>query len=456
MLFKRPKTECKFKLYEEYIPVILDVENTKDRDLSDYEAVWYEILLDPIYFWYLMMILELYEEDEETIEFSLSRIGEIGNYAKTVNSNDNKVIENNDLKDWDIWWGTYDMILFRLIYLSGAFLAFDIKSIELIGTASEIAKDIMKKSLVSGGEKSDIELEWIYYILWVLRWIEDKQFDKYYKVRSVHDYKKAKENSLSTLDSYTIFSKITWDNRDKNDFWEIISFLWEYMKVTLEVDKKNMGQLREFIDTSVEDIMDMSLDIHFLLRKFIKIAKESEIIGWTVFIPFSKCIEADFPLLQFIYYLQKNEWGHLISWNIEGDVWAIWIGDPIISRALGIKGSDDDKIDTSELIYNETKELLYFKKKPLHLGEMNETFVKEFFDLSFDQDAGLSIEELVERLEPNIESFTPEKIKQAKKRLSYDRVDLLNIKITKLTWLPKCFKVINSKIKLLFQISVEK
>ncbi len=57
------------------------------------------------------------------------------------------------------------MILFRLIYLSGAFLAFDIKSIELIGTASEIAKDIMKKSLVSGGEKSDIELEWIYYIL---------------------------------------------------------------------------------------------------------------------------------------------------------------------------------------------------------------------------------------------------------------------------------------------------
>lgn len=67
MIFKRPKTSNNFGFCSSTSKRFFEWEENdegKQRKDEDYEDVWEELLADPLYFWYLMQIVELFENRE--------------------------------------------------------------------------------------------------------------------------------------------------------------------------------------------------------------------------------------------------------------------------------------------------------------------------------------------------------------------------------------------------------
>ena len=59
MIFKKPKTTNNFK-FEDF-SVYFDVEDNSKRTEDDFDIEWNNVFEDPIYFWYLMQIFEIFE-----------------------------------------------------------------------------------------------------------------------------------------------------------------------------------------------------------------------------------------------------------------------------------------------------------------------------------------------------------------------------------------------------------
>gem|GEM_PF-7067870 len=103
-----------------------------------------------------------------------------------------------------------------------------------------------------------------------------------------------------------------------------------------------------------------------LTHKFIKITKKCEKIGNTVYIPFENLFTPDFPLLQYIYQLEKNDGCSIVSWATEDD-WIVTIYDETIADALGMSREEKQTALSKNIIYDYDEEALCLDGKPLSL-----------------------------------------------------------------------------------------
>lgn len=97
MFFKRPKTSNNFWIY--FDPIGWDDYNEKSSKESEFDTLWDSTLEDPIYFWYLIQIIEAYESKSDE-SFLLSDIWEVENYSQRVWQKSTRAEEK---RAWYIW-----------------------------------------------------------------------------------------------------------------------------------------------------------------------------------------------------------------------------------------------------------------------------------------------------------------------------------------------------------------
>lgn len=218
-----------------------------------------------------------------------------------------------------------------------------------------------------------------------------------------------------------------------------------------EFDKENMQKLEGLIINTVSSFV---INHTALTHKFINVAKKCEKIGNTLYIPFEKIVTRDFPLLQYLYNLQLNDGCELDSWLIEDD-WVVTIYDETIADALGMVRADKQQEKQHKTIsFDYEKEALFVDSKKRSLGEVNDAFVRFFFDL--EKDGEVAIDELAESIDTAVIDMDHAKRKKAEKRLIYDRVPQINRTINKLTGIEKFFSIENRRIILTDSNVVEK
>lgn len=466
MIFKKPKTTNNFKL--EDFSVYFDVEDESKRTEEDFDIEWNSVFEDPIYFWCLMQIFEISETEPSKTDILLTKtwynlflsdIWEAEWYKKVVGKLDEDLWQEYELYDHLFIKDEYSLVMYRIARLSGLFYAFDIHSIHILGYPDKIAKEYAKEWLSRYDnlkQVTDDDIDELYYIYAEIGEIDDARQSRMMTRIMEPNSAESERPFYGDYDEFQVFPKMENWNHWNDEKWQKISTFWRFMRLDLEFDKENMKKLQKLIDTYISETFDEAYGIEDITRKFIALAKKSEIIGNAVFIKLEDVIKADFPCLQYIYWLNKTEGCLIRSWKIK-DAFMINLFDPTICHILGIwEWSQKQQENVEKLIYNEQKEVLELNGKKLPLWETNEGFVKEYFDLMFDTEWWVSIDELIERLEPNIWELWADKIPKAKKRLSYDRANLLNKKIAKLTGITGLFKIENGYIKLTSPIRVEK
>lgn len=462
MLFKRPKTSNNFWFY---YSDVWEIEERDDNDEyihkeEDFDIEWNNTFEDPVYFWYLMQIFELYNLQYRSI--LLSDIGEVDQYTKATEKHDEEVWDAYSLWDTLFMKDSYSLVVFRLSVLSNLFFSFDIKKIFIEENASDIAKKFMRSYLENYDKISQItddDLDYIYSICCDLIKMNEDKLIRMHEQESLNDENTPEKSVIGGSYMNDIFE--IYPNPDSglhwsSDKWEKITAFGEFMRVGLDFDDGNMKILQNGIDDYISETFDGENNIEDGTRQFIALAKKSEIIWNVAFVKFEDAIKANFPCLQYIYWLHKTEGGLIKSWKIK-DAFAISLFDSTICRILGIwEWSSRQQENIQKLAYNETKEVLELDWKRLSLWETNEAFVREYFDLLFNAELWVSIDEIIEGLEPNIWQLDSDEILKAKKRLGYDRANLLSKKIAKLTGVSWLFKIENGYIKLTSPIRVEK
>ena len=93
---------------------------------------------------------------------------------------------------------------------------------------------------------------------------------------------------------------------ENEEVWEKTPTFGEFMMVEFEMVKENMEQLKTLFDGYSDSLWNSPESIDSVTRSFIALAKECEITGTTLFIPFSKAVNAPFPVLQYLNWLQRK------------------------------------------------------------------------------------------------------------------------------------------------------
>ena len=458
MIFKRPKTTNNFWFY--YSGISAEDESfEQQRTEKDFDATWYSVFDNPLYFWHLMQILELYQNEKDRVVLSLGNILKVDGYIKNV-----APLDQEFWNEWSLWDHLFmldvkSLILYRIANLTQFFFAFDIKQIFMGKYLDNIGNDIIRNFLTCSDNPlsiSDDAIDDLYCVLWELGRLDDSLASRA-MARHHHSSDIEEERPFYWDEQYvSFFPKCLWKPLKSDDLWQKISYFGEYIYVELECDKWNMWKLQKLIDAYISDSFEKSDWIESVTRKFIALAKKSEIIGNTVFMKFGDIVNADFACFQYMYWLDKIDDISVESWNIE-DVFVVKIYSDTIAHILGMgPESGKQKENIGNISYNQEREVLELNGRKIALWETNEAFVKEYFDLMFHLDSGVWIDEIVERLEPNIWELWLNIMNKKKKSLSYDRVKLLNGKIAKLTWVTSLFKIENGYIKLTSAIRVEK
>jgi len=458
MIFKRPKTTNNFWFY--YSGISAEDESCEQqRAEKDFDLDWYGVLQDPIYFWYLLQIFEHYQNEKDDTTLSLGNILKVEGYRTNVIPFDEAVWNEWSLWDYLFMFDAKSLILCRIANLTQLFFAFDITEVFIGRYLDDIGRDIIRNFLTRSENPlsiSDDTIDDLYCVLWELgrldEFLTSRAIIKYHHVQELKE-----ERSFDWDKSYiSFFPKYLWKPLKGNDLWQKLSYFGEYIHVRLEFDTWNMWKLQKLIDAHISDSFEKLDGIESVARKFIALAKKSEIIGNTVFMKFGDIVNADFACFQYMYWLDKIDDISVESWNIE-DVFVVKIYSDTIAHILGMgPESEKQKENIGNISYNQEREVLELNWRKIALWETNEGFIKEYFDLMFHIDSGVWIDEIVERLEPNIWELKNDEMRKRKKSLSYDRVKLLNGKIAKLTWVTGLFKIGNGYIKLTSAIRVEK
>lgn len=459
MIFKKPKTTHNFELFHEiwesFLHRWMEEEGELEKDTRDesYWSIHWEINIidDPILFWYLMIIIEEYKWFPPDYEINLATFTKPENYSSLIEDMDSELHSDTEAGEREIQqMCNYSMALFRLIWLSGVFYAFDIRNISLITYADEIGKRILKTAFLNFKDKtiSDANLEELYLSLGELWWLDEKK-----RERKMLGYmgKNIDEERPFIWDEefYDIFPLPDgWKRFD--DMWFKVLSLWQYLKIQFEFDGENMKKLSALIEKMVFQITEEQTS---LTHKFIKIAKKCEKIENTVYIAFEHLFTPEFPLLQYIYQLEKNDGCSIVSWATEDD-WIVTIYDETIADALGMsREKKTDNIIVKSVIYDYKKEALKINEKSISFGDTNDAFIKSFFDL--EDDGIVGIDELTESLDSMVENMTKDKRAKAEKSLVYDRIKPLNSKINKESGLEKFFYIENRKVRATYPEIIE-
>lgn len=96
-----------------------------------------------------------------------------------------------------------------------------------------------------------------------------------------------------------------------------------------------MEKLKGLLDTTVSELFESERKIESTARSFTELAKKCQIIGNMVFIPFQIAVNAEFPCLQYLYWLQKQKGCLVISWKIR-EVFEVRLFDPAMCHILEI------------------------------------------------------------------------------------------------------------------------
>jgi len=459
MYFKKPKTSNDFLFFNKIGAHFLrnqwrfedDVEEETIRKIHIWSECWEGIIQDPLLFWYLMIIVEIYQDKTWTwsYELPLNRILKISKYEELMEKPDNDLFEELSAWDYDIYKGChYSMLLVRIAWLTGAFFAFDIRNISLIDYTGGIAKNILRNFILASRDKipTDDDLDETILALNELSWLVKDDDDKFFEVYNAK--KEAPEKPIiGDEDFYDIYPVENNENR-VYEVWERVAFFGEFSKIRFDFDKENMEKL-QFL--TVNTVSSFLVNLNPLTYKFIKMAKKWEKIENTLYIPF-ETLFTDFPLIQFLYSLQENDGCDVASWLIEDD-WVVTIYDEIIADALGMS-HEKKKEAIKNVIFDYTKEALCIDEQAISLRDTNNMFVKMFFDL--EKSWVVDIDELAESIDPIVIDMNKEERSKAEKTLVYDRVPQINNSLRKELGMEKFFSIQNRKVKLNYPEILEK
>lgn len=456
MLFKKPKTTLNFILGKEFWVPFLDskwriapeIDDT-DRKESIWSGCWEGIIRDPIYFWYLMIIFEIYSGADSEQEINLNHFTRLPKYGEIIEKVDVDLYYEGDAENLDVYQGCYDsMVILRILWLTAGFYAFDIRNISLNESINTILQKVLEKTIIRFRERipSKWEIEELSLQIEELCGLDDENSIKGYN-RELAQYNDKDRIFLGDDDFYDIYP---FEN-DKGriaDIWEKIALFGEHIKIRFEFDKENMHKLSDLIEKTVDQMVGDQTSTHW----FIKIAKQCEKIGSTLYIPFEKLLTPNFPLLQYIYGLEKTDGCSITSWAIEDD-WIVTIYDETIADALGMSREKKKAEASKQVTYNFDKEVLCLDGKPLSLWDVNDVFIQMFFDL--EKSGMVSIDELAESIDPIVADMSKDARWKAEKSFVYDRVPAINRKLNKELWIEKFFTIENRKVKLSYREILE-
>ena len=395
-------------------------------------------------------IFENFKNESLGQEIDLVKFNQLPKYADAMTKYDADFYSDSEAGEQEIYQGcSQSTTLLRILCLSSAFYAFDVRNLSLNDSLNQVLQNILKNTIsqFSGKTPSTEDLENLSLQIEELCSLENEKDSNWYK------REEERKNGVVFLgdENFYDFYPSQKEKYRLSDIWESIAFFGEHTKVRLEFDKENMQKLEGLIINTVSEFV---INHTALTHKFINVAKNCEKIGNTIYIPFEKIVTRDFPLLQYLYNLQLNDGCELDSWLIDDD-WVVTIYDETIADALGMVRADKqhDK-QHKTILFDYEKDVLFIDSKKKSLGEVNDAFVRFFFDL--EQDGEVAIDELSESIDTAIINMDRTERKRAEKRLIYDRVPQINRTINKLTGIEKFFSIENRKIILTDSNVVEK
>lgn len=457
MLFAKPKTIQNFELSNELgVHAIVNKwgieedennnENEDDIDNSNrrqkiWSNSWVGIIQDPLFFWYLMVIFENFKNESLKQEMDLIKFNQLGKYSEVIEKYDTAFYNDSESSEQEIYKGCpQSMTLLRILCMSSAFYAFDIRNISLNDSVNEILQKILQETIVQFRQwmPSSDDLENLSFEIEELCSLKD---DRNWK--GWHKGDQAQSDGIVLLwdDNFCNFYPSEEEKNPIYNIWDSISMFGKHTKIRLEFDKENMQKLEWLIINTVSEFV-----IHHtaLTHKFIGVAKKCEKIGNTLYIPFEKIATRDFPLLQYLYNLQLNDGCELDSWLVDDD-WIVTIFDETIADALGMVRADkQDEKQYKTILFDYEKEVLFIDSKKKSLGETNDAFIRFFFKL--EKDGEIAIDELSEAIDTAIVDMDRAKRRRAEKSMIYDRVPQINRTLNKLTGVEKFFSIENRKV----------
>jgi hypothetical protein len=408
-----------------YHDVPLDEDEVDIRDVhharkwEDWGQAWGEMLSDPVYLWYILVLLERAYSGEGEEEIPLGWFADVPGCASVFHAHDERLELMFDEDDDERGPGSrspHQIALYRLLKISEAFCLFDVWRVGVRGGVSDTCKKIILKALPEISKESTFE-------------------DADYLYSSISGLIEAGKQASFSENFIPFYEE---DSRSR-DLWLNVAAYGEFAVIEIQVSFENETTLRRLLDWWCDH--DDNLDqIRARQLEFFKLMKACERIGDTVFVPLSKLFADEGELFRVIHVYGNNESVAIDSFLPPDGNLSVTVFDPELRRYLGMDAPQADMADAKGLSFNQ-KGVLCLAGKPMRLGEANLAFVSEFFDLYRDGTPGVSVSELIDVLERGFSELDERERGRAKKRLIYDRRTSLNERIAKECGVREAFQI---------------
>ena len=119
------------------------------------------------------------------------------------------------------------------------------------------------------------------------------------------------------------------------NFHYILKLLWEYLNIIIEFDKDSVLELRGYVHTYVSSFCKPNK--YFYIGKLIDIIWECKIAGNLIKIPIKVILDANFPLIWFLWYLSWEGIVSIHSWEINDFLNVSILKEPLLLKAIWIE-----------------------------------------------------------------------------------------------------------------------
>lgn len=451
MFFKRPITTNNFS-FSDWSCIYKDYEEGKRRE-EHFASDWTEIMENPIYFWYLMLIFEISKKEMIDHKLFLVDIWEINDFQVITLKFNEEIWNNEDLQEILFTKNTYAFIVYHIARLASLFFAFDIKSLSIVGDPHLLSKDLIRWILskyTNGKTLEDDDCDMLYKNIWELGKMERIM------IENVRESLQNKYISLEENFIFEVFPSLDCSLNRNFERWEKIKSFWKFMYLELDFDSTNLSNLQELLNTYISAIFDTQNWGEISTIAFTAVLKKSKIVWNTAFIAFKDIVDENFQVFQYLYWLEKQERCTINSWKLQDSYLIVKIYDPILCNICGIKESFEKFESIMEnVVFNMSKQQLELKGERLLIWESNESYLAVYFDLFDQKESWVAMDDILDFFE---EGITPKdhKYKKLKNSLFYDKAKALSKKINKVIGIPDLFYINYWYIKLKFPIRIEK